>query len=261
MLQDYLDVAKYLLPTKENVLSSVLWHGDLHQENIFVDPNNPGIITNIIDWQSTHLEPLFLQARPPAFLNFEGPKWEGTEAPVLPDNFDDLNSEEQHHARTLRDQQLLYKLYELQTLLQNNEAYQAMRYRDSLCAQIIALTSNILQDGEPLIKGQLMQLAKDWAKVPAVGGPNGPPCPLKYTEEDALAQEAEQEELLEGLLMMKQVLSALGDADTGWQGWVSHEDYETLKGRLEDIRLQFMQQAPDDPVKRAKWEEAWPFKD
>ena len=49
-LQWYLEVCKYILPTDESIQSPCLWHGDLHNENIFVNPDNPTEVVGIIDW-------------------------------------------------------------------------------------------------------------------------------------------------------------------------------------------------------------------
>ena len=219
VLRDFLTLSQHLIPPDISVLTSVLWHSDLHTENIFIDPQNPGKITNIIDWQSVHLEPAFLHVRAPSFLDFEGPKLEGSEVPSLPENYESLGAEEQAEARGVRDAQMLFKLYEMQSLVKNNEAYRASRYKDTLATQIITLTSNILQDGEPLIKGLLMRFAREWSNTPA--GKNGLSCPVTYSEKEEEEQEAEEDEWLQGITLMKQVLNALGDVDTGWQGWVS----------------------------------------
>ena len=100
--------------------------------------------------------------------------------PQLPVGYDELNTEDKSQARKLKDCQILYKLYELQTLVENKGAYKAMQYKDTLATQIISLTSNILQDGEPLIKGLLMRFVREWANTPA--GKRGESCPLSYSK-------------------------------------------------------------------------------
>ncbi|KAF2150526.1 hypothetical protein K461DRAFT_269966 [Myriangium duriaei CBS 260.36] len=40
----------------------ILWHPDLHARNIFVDAENPTVVTGIIDWQSASIEPAFVFA-------------------------------------------------------------------------------------------------------------------------------------------------------------------------------------------------------
>ena len=69
----------------------------------------------------------------------------------------------------------------------------------------------------------------------------------------------EEDEWLQGLYLMKQVLNALGEAETGCQGWVRHQDYDVLKERLEDVRRQYLSQKPGEDSEQKSWEEAWPF--
>ena len=68
-----------------------MWHGDLHTGNIFVNPEKPTEIVSIIDWQSVHLSPLFLQARHPALIEFNGPIPKDFNRIELPENFDKLS--------------------------------------------------------------------------------------------------------------------------------------------------------------------------
>lgn len=66
---------------------STLWHCDLHSSNFFVEDN---AITTVIDWQGSWAGPLFLQAQPSPLVDYQGS--------ILlkrPDNFEDLDSEQQ----------------------------------------------------------------------------------------------------------------------------------------------------------------------
>jgi Ser/Thr protein kinase RdoA (MazF antagonist) len=49
VLQDYLKVASRVLSSDPALSKPTLWHGDLHAENIFVDPSDPTKVSNIID--------------------------------------------------------------------------------------------------------------------------------------------------------------------------------------------------------------------
>lgn len=189
---DYLKVASYLLPTDRGVLPACLWHNDLHSDNIFVNPENPTEITCLIDWQSAHIEPLFIQAGYLLFLDFEGSKIEGLDASPLPDDFDNLNEDEQGRAKSLLPQQSLFKAYEILSLQRNKKVYDALRHQKSLECQINTFAGNSLQDGEPLVQGQLMQVQRQWQELPAVRARAGPTCPLSFTPRDVLAQETEE---------------------------------------------------------------------
>jgi len=261
VLNDYLKVASYLLPADRSVLSACLWHNDLHSDNIFVNSHRPTEITCLIDWQSAHVEPLFLQAGHPSFLDFEGPKPEGLDAPSLPNDFDDMNEVQQRRAKSLLSQQSLFKAYEILSLQRNKKVYHALRHQKGLGYQIITFAGNLLQDGEPLVQGQLMQVQREWQGLPAVRARDCPPCPLHFTSRDFLAQDTEEAKWMQGLELMTQILESLGTVDRGWHGWVKAEDYALFKEKLDNVRQQFLDQLSETEEDRPKWLSAWPFKD
>ncbi|RJE24525.1 Phosphotransferase enzyme family [Aspergillus sclerotialis] len=260
VLDGFEKVASYLLPKDTSVHTPVLWHGDLHQDNIFVDEHDPSKILSIIDWQASHVAPLFQQAQTPGFLDFDGPRPELglSSLPSLPDNFDSLSADEKRAAEHLQSQQSLYKIYEAQSARENMPVFKALQHSETLGSQIISLTFQVFNDGEPIIRGQLIQLAQEWDKVV---GPNGPPCPLKVSASDIAVQKAEEQKWGEGVQMMENVLAALGGAPNGWDGWSSHEDYEALKNKLQIVNAQFLDYMESSKEEREAWERVWPFQD
>lgn len=62
-------MADYLLPSDHNLTKSTLWHWDIHAPNIFVNEDK---ITSVIDWQDARVGPLFLQARQPRLVDYNG---------------------------------------------------------------------------------------------------------------------------------------------------------------------------------------------
>ncbi|KAJ9196680.1 hypothetical protein DTO164E3_6210 [Paecilomyces variotii] len=237
VLDDFEKVAPYLLPKDTSVHVPVLWHGDLHHDNIFVDPADPSQILSIIDWQSVHIAPLFQQATTPAFLEFDGPKEpDGLSVPSLPKNFEELSLVEKERAKTLLAQQSLYKLYEIQSARQNPPVFKALRYASTLGGQIISLVSQVFND-------------------------DGPPCPLTVTPTEVAAQEVDQQKWEEGVQLMEDVLEALGGSENGWQGWVNHEDYSQMKGKLSTVRKQFLDHMAENEEEREAWDRVWPFQD
>ena len=186
---------------------------------------------------------------------------EGLDAPSLPDDFDNMNEVEQGRAKSLLSQQFLFKAYEILSLQRNKKVYDALRHRKGLGSQIITFAGNLLQDGEPLVKGQLMQVQRQWQELPAVRARNCPPCPLYFTSRDYLAQETEEAKWIQGLELMTQVLESLGTVDKGWHGWVKAEEYALYKEKLDEVREQFLDQLSKFEEDRSKWLSAWPFKD
>lgn len=177
-LRNYEKVAGYLKPADPILSKPVLWHTDLHWDIIFVDENDPKIITAIIDWQAVHVAPLFAQARHPTFLEFDGeiPDTFDAEAITLPDNFERLSETEQQTAKKLRNAQILWKLYEVELVRQCEDVERAIRFGRGLLGRIPSLAGNIFSDGELLVEDLLMSLQQEWNQV--VDDPVANPCPL-----------------------------------------------------------------------------------
>lgn len=113
-----------------------MWHNDLHSGNIFVNPQKPTEMVGIIDWQSVHLSPIFLQARHPALIDLDGPTPEGFSHIELPQNFDQLSADALIEAMKLRllSALPLYTLYEIELYPRNKNIFRAAIPQDSsLC--------------------------------------------------------------------------------------------------------------------------------
>ncbi len=202
-----------------------------------------------------------MHASHPSFLDFEGPKPEGTDIPSLPKAFHHMTEVQQKHAEALLSQQSLFKAYEILSLQRNKKVYDALRHQKGLGYQIVTFASNLLQNGEALVKGQLMQVQYEWQKLPAVRARAYPACPLQFTSQDHLSQVTEEAKWIQGLDLMTQVLESLGTVDRGWYGWVKTEDYTHYKEVLDDVREQFLNQLLEGEEDRSKWLSVWPFKD
>ncbi|KAJ9293225.1 hypothetical protein DTO271G3_7948 [Paecilomyces variotii] len=85
-------------PRVMKVSSPCLWHRNLHLGHILVSPDDATAIQGIIDWQSSSIDPLFVQAHFPRFLTPPKDYILGTEIPTLPEDFDKLSSEQQEQA-------------------------------------------------------------------------------------------------------------------------------------------------------------------
>ena len=256
VLQDFLKVSSKVLPKDPALSNPTLWHGDLHTENIFVDPSDPTKVSNIIDWQAITVSPLFLQARHPSLIEFEGPIPEGIKAPELPDNFDQMSEEAQLQAQNLRAAQNLYKLYEVNMLQQCPEIAHALQFRDTLSFQLTGLAGNIFSDGEPMLQGMLIQLHDEWAirvKPPT-------PCPLAFSPEERAEQQRLAESWSNSVELMGEVLTEIG-VYQGWDGWVNHSNYDMYKERLAESRKRFLDRQARSEDEARHWEQVWPFQD
>lgn len=255
-LQDYMKALPFLLPKDEEVSKPVLWHPDLHADNIFVNPNNPTEIVSVIDWQAVNLSPLFLQARHPRLIEFDGPIPEGLQSIELPDNFEQLSPEEQLEAKKLRAAQSLYKLYEIQLIRQCQEIYRALQFRDSLPVQIMGLSGSIFSDGEPVVEGMLMRLEEQWSTH--VG--SSVPCPLSFSELERDRQREDEALWNRSVVLMDEFLTRVG-AYRGWDGWVYHDNYDRMKRHLERCKGDFLDGHCVSEEEKSQWGSVWPFTD
>ncbi|EZG03221.1 hypothetical protein H106_06718 [Trichophyton rubrum CBS 735.88] len=238
----YMSISKYILPKNKETHKGVLWHPDLHTDNIFVDPQDPAKITCLIDWQAAHIAPLFLQARQPAFLDFDGPIPERLKFPSLPENFDNLQPEEKLNAKKLRDEQALYVLYEIELLRQCRAAGSALHGRDTLVSRLTGLAGSLFTDGEPVVLGYLMQAVDRWGEIVGRDATGDPviSCPITFTDAERTKQQIDQEKWKKGVELMDEVVQSLG-AYSGWDGFVSHDDYQARKQQVIASRDAFLQ--------------------
>ncbi|KAJ5476250.1 Aminoglycoside phosphotransferase [Penicillium sp. IBT 31633x] len=255
-LKNFLKVAKVLSPKDKEISKPVLWHPDLHGDNIFVNPDQPTEILSIIDWQAVNLSPLFLQSRHPALIELEGPIPEELQSISLPENFDELGTEGQLEEKKLRAAQSLYKLYDIQMIRRCPEIAAALKFKNSLAGQLIGLSGSLFSDGEPIVQGMLMKLQEEWATC--VG--SSVPCPLSFTEEDRKQQKEDEVKWASGVELMEEFLSNVG-AYRGWDGWVNHNKYEHFMTRLEQFRDEFLETHSTTKEERSQWEAVWPFTD
>ncbi|KAL8736428.1 MAG: hypothetical protein Q9166_000220 [cf. Caloplaca sp. 2 TL-2023] len=265
-LRDYIKIAKYLPPRKDpSVSAAFLWHPDLHAENIFVDPQHPTYITCIIDWQSVSIRPLFRHAGHPAFLDFDGPKpmlgirGDAKQIPNLPGNYQELSQEDQKAAQSLVHQQKLYKMYEMYCALQNPSVHNALQFGETVQGNLITLIDLISNHSELTVQAFLMELESGWDQI---WGPDGPPCPIHYSELDRNLCAEEYPKWMDCNALLDAVHKRLGvDSKGCWDGLVTPEGFSAQKEVLEKVREEFLDQAAKDREGKAQWARVWPFKD
>jgi hypothetical protein len=263
-IQDYSQVLPYIVPKDGPYVASMLWHNDLHSDNIFVNEENPTEITSIVDWQGVHLSPAFLHVHYPSLIEYDGPILEGLKLPQLPSNFAELEPIAKENARSLHTAQSIWGLYQMFVQKQAPDLLRVFRYRDTLPCQIMSLIGSVFDDGEAYIRSLLSQLAEPvtWKTVIKnnVQEAAEVPCPLRYSDSELAKQ---QEELAKWELDIERkarVIKEVG-AYTGWNGAVSPEEYSIMSEKLEKAKKSFLDVESKSPQEREQWASAWPFKD
>ncbi|KAL4945778.1 hypothetical protein BDV06DRAFT_219021 [Aspergillus oleicola] len=264
VLQDFNQLCPYIMPKNEKASDAVLWHSDLHAENIFVDAENPTQITSVIDWQSAPVYPMFLHAHQASLIDFEGPKLNGFEEPALPENLSSLDPEAQKAAKHLFVSQTLWLSYELSIRKAVPELLYAFRQRDTLLGQIQGMIGSTYDDGEPCVQSLLADLNEEnvWKQIVGADEDGTPsvPCPVQYSDDERARQRAEYEKWSRDVERKTRVIDEIG-VYTGWNGAVPPKDYEEVARRLAIAKDSFLERESTEKTERALWEAVWPFQD
>ncbi|KAL3481749.1 kinase-like domain-containing protein [Aspergillus californicus] len=258
-LEIYLKVAPYVLPENTATHASILWHSDLNLQNIFVDPENPGQILGIIDWQSVSASPLFTQVTRPAFLEYNGPLPETLAKVNLPEKFDSLDAEEQRKAKALHQAQTLHNLYLAQSLKHNPAAFQAIKGQSSLRHQVSVTPGLTIMDYEPYLTSLLRDVEETWVDIVGTG-PDAVPCPFEFSAAEIKEQEADEDLWAQGVQLMDEFVK-----DTGgfkhWDGRVTDADYEISRREFDEGIERFLGREARNDEEMKAWLEALPFVD
>ncbi|RAH85894.1 hypothetical protein BO86DRAFT_329879 [Aspergillus japonicus CBS 114.51] len=264
VLQDFLSIHQHLLPKDEALNNGIIWHNDLHLDNIFVNQNHPTEITSIIDWQAVPIYPIFLIAHHPSLIEYDGPKPERFVQPQLPEDIHDLNPADKKAAGELYLAQTLWLYYETQVYKDAPDLLHAFKYHETVQSDLLGLVGSVFDDGEPHVQKLLANVATDevWKQLVGVDGSGDPSvaCPLKYTERGLVRQADEYARWERDVERKARVIEELG-AYPGWNGAVPPDDYEEMAGRLEMAKKRFLDRESRTPAERSMWEKAWPFED
>ncbi|KAE8398832.1 kinase-like domain-containing protein [Aspergillus pseudonomiae] len=264
VLQDFLKIYQHILPKDDGLNAGIIWHNDLHSDNIFVDQDKPTTITSIIDWQAVPIYPMFLIAYHPSLIEFDGPKPERFVRPSLPENINDLNPQDKKAASELFLAQTLWLYYETQVYKEAPDLLHAFQYRETLQSELLGLVGSIFDDGEPHVQKLLADVTRDDVWRQLVGedncGNSRVPCPLSYTEHDLVKQSEEYAKWERDVERKAQVINELG-VYTGWNGAVSPDDYDEVVSRLKLAKKRFLDRESKTSEERVLWEKAWPFED
>ncbi|KAL1989377.1 hypothetical protein VTN96DRAFT_139 [Rasamsonia emersonii] len=237
-------------PRVAEVSGPVLWHTDLHLGNIFVSSDDPTIIEGIIDWQSSRLYPLFIQARFPDFLRPPKDYTPGTQVPTLPENFDELSPEQQEEAKTNQELATRSKYYEMLTLGNNRHVYHAMELDRRLwepftCCQLFFNGSMV-----PL-RSSLIRISEDWAGLGLAGD-----CPFAFTKEELEKHKEQMPEYEDRVILWDVAKSQLCTDDAGW---VPVERWEITSKRNKELFDMFVESLGQEGVSPEVATKKWPF--
>jgi hypothetical protein len=220
--------------------SPVMFHPDLHKRNIFVSEEDPTVVSAIIDWQSTSIEPAFWYAD--AIPDFAQPVSD-------PSNEDKIEPKSEACAEAY-DVCIRFLAPKLSVARSMVEAYvRPFRY----CYRT-------WEDGAIAFREVLIQTSQLWEELGfAVPSPFPMPCP------DDIAIHQKEYKLFEAAQQLRHSLSSL--LNTASDGWVPPKDWEgtesahreAFEGILQEV-LGNKQPDNNEPIRgEDDLREIWPF--
>ncbi|KAL8860622.1 MAG: hypothetical protein Q9178_002975 [Gyalolechia marmorata] len=216
-----------------------LHHADLHKRNIFVSDDDPTIITDIIDWQSSSIEPAFEYAD--VTPDFAGP----TPNFSFEDKPADIKAE------------LCKEAFDacLQCLVPRLSAARAL---DGNLLRPFRYCHRTWRDGAVAFRQELMEISSRWKEL---GLPDS--CPYPLPTSDGLVVYRREFENFVAARKLKQRLICL--LDTTPDGWVPTEFWEATKSAHKeafDGIAQAMRDAEvtgDESMSEEELRKMWPF--
>jgi hypothetical protein len=238
-----LKVLPQILPHEQWASTFHIWHDDLHQENIFVDPDDPTVVTAIIDWQSTSIMPLFDHTMCPAFLDYDGPPMLGAERPQPPELLCAEDSDEKAAQLKLYEEQLLWAAYKHLVKSHMKHIFDAIMYKESDSSAVLQSSRNLFESGEAFCLGSIATLEDS---------------PLRFSEAEMASIQENAERTAASLHTMSVIKQALGSLFPE-KGVVRLDEYEDAKAALGTVKKQVVEDFSRSAEDRRVWEKVWPF--
>ncbi|KAK2784347.1 hypothetical protein FQN51_004094 [Onygenales sp. PD_10] len=230
-LEDYVQVARYLVPPRDDLNLPTLRHPDLSPRNIFIN-DDASEITAIIDWERTAILPAFIHTRvPPHFANFGDEASENFTFPTLPQGFSSLPPEQQE---------------------EETERFRRRHVYDA--------AAQPWEGDSTSLKAQIVNMARNWGGIgtaPGIAGEKPTEFPIQYTEaesEACLARDAEQKAIDAQMEKFRDHFGCNID------GWVPADMYADARQKVDDMKGHMLGIA-ETQDEREDIDQNWPFQD
>lgn len=255
LLTQYMNVAPYLVPpaTDKAATSNVLWHPDLHLDNVFVDPDTCEIVS-IVDWQSSCVAPLFYQSDVPRMFRHRRPVREGWVVPERPENFDCLSEDEKKVIDDDLESEIIHKYYEAQ-VYKRAPLHWAVLHQSTIqtLRKPVWLVSKVWENQDVFfLRQSLISLANQWDEIFTS---SELPCPIMFTDKD-LELHSKEEDNIDGVGHMLALFRDQGVLPV--DGMVDPKDYEIAIENNRKFKEIFIGLAQNEAEKEL-YTKLWPY--
>ncbi|ETI26769.1 hypothetical protein G647_10214 [Cladophialophora carrionii CBS 160.54] len=241
LYEKFISVADALLPKKRDLVRSTLWHWDIRASNLFV---RNGQITSVIDWQDVWAGPLFLQARHPHLIRYNGevmlklpPKYEGL-----------ADEAEKARIRAQVEKSLALWVYESETRKSNpilHELFHMPQWH--LRRDAVNFAANTWERDIVPFRECLIRIVRHWNEIT-----NETPCPISFTDEELEAHYRDAEGWNEQADFWDS-LEHLVHRD----GWTSNETYDQALELFAELREQGLQNLSGEERRAFEQQTRW----
>ncbi|PGH09672.1 hypothetical protein AJ79_05638 [Helicocarpus griseus UAMH5409] len=234
-LRDFLEIAPYLVPARENWNRPTIRHPDLSPSNIFIDEvGDNANITSVIDWERTVILPMFMHAK-------------------LAD------SEKEQEMERYQRRQLHYYYLGFTNRAKQHQFRAIGTPALTLRNQAIDAAGQPWEGDNTSLKTQLINLSINWPEmnIPSHLLPKPAEFPIRFTEEEMRSCLAINEEQKSADKEMQEFRDYFG---CSVDGWVPAERYGEAKRRVDEMKVYTLQTAETEEERR-DIDENWPFQD
>ncbi|KAF7865797.1 hypothetical protein EAF04_005962 [Stromatinia cepivora] len=240
-------------PQIKNASTPTLLHADLHARNIYISNEDPTLITCLIDWQSSSIEPAFIYAND--MPDFAAPPDSQTGEKSL----DEATSDNEP---PLSEQDV--KMRKVASYC--NQAYEIcmeafipkLRVARSIDQSLIRpfqYSHTSWRDSAPAVRQEFLDLAENWNDLGLTGE-----CPYNPTKEE-LEIHRKEHKAFQHIQELKLVLTKLLHTDS--DGWVPIDRWDEVRRARKEIFNTALETAREEEGELTEEDvkELWPFDD
>ncbi|OJJ70401.1 hypothetical protein ASPBRDRAFT_197108 [Aspergillus brasiliensis CBS 101740] len=251
LLSQFLQLAPYLI-RPGSYSAPTLRHPDLSLSNILLAPGSTKIIS-IIDWQDAVIFPRFMQAGYPAFCEHDSSQPQSLRIPSLPDDFNEMDVEQQRQARATFRLEEANLYYTAATGVHNEKHMDVLKFPHLGMRQYLIRQTGYPWDADVInLRAALVGITTTsvWSRISSAV------CPVVFSDEEREVAMAESREWNDSEQLLSQVREYL---DIDPEGGTEPDNYERAIEGNRRFRMEMVKQSEADQQEIC-WRN-WPYKD
>ncbi|KAJ5135832.1 uncharacterized protein N7515_005110 [Penicillium bovifimosum] len=235
----------------QEAATPALLHPDFHKRNIYVSAGEPTVITGLIDWQSTSIEPGIIYAR--ETTDFAEPPRVPVEDLLENEQYERELSKEQE--RELTDASICYQTYDV-IMTGITPKLRPARLLDPTLFRLFHYCHTSWRVSAAAVRQELIELSARWTELRLEGS-----CPYSPTEAE-LTQHARDYDDFEAVQALKSWLR--DNLDTNSDGWIPNDAWDAAKVAHRTTYNDWIETAKEaeargEDMTVAKADKMWPF--